>query len=106
RHVRGAAPELDAGLAGEIFRQDAELRFRDAPDAPRRLGASPRALSAGDVAGRFGVPAGAVTPHVLRQHAVVGHVAIYARSPTPALIRRPRPGGPRAEPGARDPHSS
>ena len=104
RDVGRAAPELDARLAGEVFRQEAELRFRDAPDTPGRLLAGPRALAARDVVARFRVPAGAVAPHVLRER-VIGHAAIY-RSRVRAVTRGPGRGGRRARPGARGPSSS
>ena len=100
RHIGGTAPELDAGLAGQTLGQDAELRFGHAPDAPGRLLSRPCPLAAGDIVPRLGVPANAVTPHVLRQHALVGHRPRSTSAPRPSRS----PGHRRDQPAARRDH--
>src|SRR5262249_61525513 len=91
RDIGCSASELDAGPPGKVPRQHAKPGFGHAPDAPRRLRLRPPPLAGGAVVPRLRVPARSISPDVLRQRAVDGHVAHQTPRPIPPIPPPPRP---------------
>ena len=73
RDVRRPAAELDDVLPGDVVRQQVDVRFGDAPDAPRDLVGRPAPPTRLDVLVRVAIPGLAIRADVLGQLLRVGH---------------------------------